>query len=143
MICIRSTIVCARNSVSSKTELSGQNVTVVPVRGSPVARSFGAGPVALIFLVLWAVDSALALAHTDYENAVLWLRSPWNAILASLLIAVASFHMNIGMRVIIEDYIHKPPTKAALLILNLFVAVLVTAAGVFSILKVALSGGAY
>ena len=50
MICIRSTIVCARNSVSSKTELSGQNVTVVPVRGSPVVRSFGAGPVALIFL---------------------------------------------------------------------------------------------
>jgi len=99
--------------------------------------------IALIFLVLWAVDSALALAHTDYESAVLWLRSPWNAILASLLIAVASFHMNIGMRVIIEDYIHKPPTKAALLILNLFVAVLVTAAGVFSILKVALSGGAY
>ena len=99
--------------------------------------------VALIFLVLWAVDSALALAHTDYESAVLWLRSPWNAILASLLIAVASFHMQLGMRVIIEDYIQRPSTKAALLILNLFVAGLVTAAGVFSILKVALSGGAY
>jgi succinate dehydrogenase / fumarate reductase membrane anchor subunit len=99
--------------------------------------------VALIVLVLWAVDSALALAHTDYENAVLWLRSPWHAILAALLIAVASFHMQLGMRVIIEDYIHRPSTKAVLLILNLFVAGLVTAAGVFSILKVALSGGAY
>jgi succinate dehydrogenase / fumarate reductase membrane anchor subunit len=99
--------------------------------------------VALIVLVLWAVDSALALAHTDYENAVLWLRSPWHAILASLLIATASFHMQLGMRVIIEDYIHRPTTKTALLILNLFVAGLVTAAGVFSILKVALSGGAY
>ncbi len=51
MICIRSTIVCARNSVSSNTELSGQNVTVVPVRGSPVVRSFGAGAVARIFWV--------------------------------------------------------------------------------------------
>ena len=49
MICIRSTIVCARNSVSSNTAASGQNVTVVPVRGSPVVRSFGAGPVARIF----------------------------------------------------------------------------------------------
>ncbi len=49
MICIRSRIVCARNSVSSKTEPSGQKVTVVPVLGSPVVRSFGAGPVALIF----------------------------------------------------------------------------------------------
>ncbi len=44
---MRSTIVCARNSVSSKTVASGQKVTVVPVRGSPVARSLGAGPVAV------------------------------------------------------------------------------------------------
>jgi succinate dehydrogenase / fumarate reductase membrane anchor subunit len=99
--------------------------------------------VALIFLVLWAVDSALALAHADYESAVLWLRTPWHAILAALLIATASFHMQLGMRVIIEDYIQRPTTKAALLILNLFVAALVVAAGVFSILKVALSGGAF
>jgi len=99
--------------------------------------------VALIFLVLWGVDSALALAHTGYEDAARWLRSPWHAILAALLISVASFHMQLGMRVIIEDYIHRPSTKAVLLILNLFVAGLVTAAGVFSILKVALSGGAY
>ena len=46
MICIRSTIVWARNSVSSKMVPSGQKVTVVPVLGSPVLRSFGAGPVA-------------------------------------------------------------------------------------------------
>ena len=51
MICMRSTIVCARNSVSSKTEASGQKVTVVPVRGSPVVRSFGAGPTAVIFFL--------------------------------------------------------------------------------------------
>jgi len=99
--------------------------------------------VALIFLVLWGVDSALALAHSGYEEAIGWLRVPWHAILASLLIAVGCFHMQLGTRVIIEDYIHRPSTKAVLLILNLFVAGLVTAAGVFSILKVALSGGAY
>lgn len=99
--------------------------------------------VALVILVLWAVQSVLRLAHTDYENAVLWLRYPWNAILGALLIAVACFHMQLGMRVIIEDYIHKAPTKAALMILNLFVAGLVAAAGVFAILKVALGGGAY
>ncbi len=49
MICMRSTIVWARNSVSSKTEASGQKVTVVPVLGSPVLRSLGAGPVAVTF----------------------------------------------------------------------------------------------
>jgi hypothetical protein len=47
MICRRSMTVWARNSVSSKTVASGQNVTVVPVRGWPVLRSLGAGPVAV------------------------------------------------------------------------------------------------
>ena len=99
--------------------------------------------VALVFLVLWAVQSVLRLSHFDYEGAVLWLRTPLNAVFAALLIAVACFHMQIGMQVIVEDYIHRPTTKAALLILNVFVAVLVAACGVFAILKVALSGGAY
>ena len=48
MICIRSVMVWARNSVSSRIDPSGQNVTVVPVRGSPVDRSIGEGPVAAI-----------------------------------------------------------------------------------------------
>ncbi len=99
--------------------------------------------VALVLLILWAVQSALKLAHFDYENAVLWLRTPWNAVFSALLIAVACFHMQLGMRTVIEDYIHRPTTKAALLILNVFVAALIAAAGVFAILKVALSGGAY
>ena len=41
--------------------------------------------VALIFLVLWALASALTLANGDYEGAAAWLRSPINAALACLL----------------------------------------------------------
>jgi succinate dehydrogenase / fumarate reductase membrane anchor subunit len=47
------------------------------------------------------------------------------------------------MRVVIEDYIHKPATKTLLLMLNLFVCWLGAAIGIFSILKVAFGGGAY
>jgi succinate dehydrogenase / fumarate reductase membrane anchor subunit len=48
--------------------------------------------------------------------------------------------MHAGMRVVVEDYIHKTTTKAGLLLLNLFVCVLFGALAVFSVLKVALSG---
>ena len=99
--------------------------------------------IALVVLVLWGVDSILSLARADYETAVLWVRTPWNAILSALLIAVAAFHMRLGMQVIIEDYFDRPATRSTLLILNLFAAWLIGAAGVFSILKVAFSGGAY
>ena len=96
--------------------------------------------VALVPLVLWAVFGVLRLATTDYEGAVVWVSSPLNAVLLVLLAATAFWHMHAGMRVIVEDYIHKMATKTGLLLLNLFVCVLVGALAIFSILKVALGG---
>jgi len=99
--------------------------------------------VALIVLVLWGVYSALGLAQMDYAGAQAWARSPWHAIPIAFLLCAALYHGQLGMRVVIEDYIHKPMTKNALLILSLFACWLGAAIGVFSILKVAFGGGAY
>ena len=96
--------------------------------------------VALVPLVLWAVFGVITLAGTDYYGAVAWISQPVNAVLMVLLTAIAFLHMHSGMRVIVEDYIHKMPTKAGLLVANLFVCVLVGALAIFSILKVALGG---
>lgn len=96
---------------------------------------------ALVPLVLWGVFAALRLAGSGYDGAVGWMQeSPLNPVLLGLLIAVSFQHMHGGMRVIVEDYIHKPSTKVALLLLNLFVCALGGALAVFSILKVALGG---
>jgi succinate dehydrogenase / fumarate reductase membrane anchor subunit len=98
--------------------------------------------VALIFLMLWAVWSALVLAGGSYAAAFLWLRSPINAALLILTAVAAFYHMQLGMRVIVEDYIHRPATKAVLLIVNLFVCYGGAALTIVCLLKVALSGGA-
>ena len=98
--------------------------------------------VVLVPLVLWAVWGALTIARGGYSGATAWLASPLNAVLTALLLAVGFLHMHAGMRVVVEDYIEKPGTKAALLILNLFVCGLAGALAVFSILKVAFGGGA-
>ena len=97
--------------------------------------------VALAPLSLWAVVSALSLSRVGFEGAAAWLHAPLNAVLAVLLFAVSFHHMHAGLRVVIEDYIHKPSSKAGLLLLNLFVCTLGGALAVFSILKVALAGG--
>ena len=95
--------------------------------------------VALIFLVLWALASALTLANGDYETAVTWLRSPINAALACLLAFAAFWHAQLGMRTIIEDYFARPATKAVCLILNVFLCWGAGALTILSILRVALS----
>ena len=64
----------------------------------------------------------------------------WQYLGGTLLIGTAFTHMNIGMQVVIEDYIHVPATKIALLILSLFVCWSGAALGIFSILKVAFGG---
>jgi succinate dehydrogenase / fumarate reductase membrane anchor subunit len=98
---------------------------------------------ALVVLVIWGAYSALGLAQADYPNASAWLRTPWHAVGMVLLLGVALFHAALGMRVVIEDYIHRPATKTALLILNLFTCWLAAAIGIFSILKVAFGAGAF
>jgi succinate dehydrogenase / fumarate reductase membrane anchor subunit len=98
--------------------------------------------VALVPLSLWAVVSGLSLSRVGYDGAVAWLHSPLNAVLGALLFATSFHHMHGGLRVVIEDYIHTPGSKAALLLTNLFVCVLGGAIAVFCLLKVALIGGA-
>ena len=97
--------------------------------------------VALVVLVFWAVLAALNLARGGYDEAVEWLRSPVNAGLAALLAVAAFWHMQLGMRTIIEDYFARPATKAAFLVLNVFACWGGAALTLIALLKVALSGG--
>ena len=95
--------------------------------------------IGLVLLVGWAVLAAIGLARGDYDATAAWLRSPINAALASLLAIAAFWHMQLGMRTIIEDYLARPATKGTLLVLNVFVAWAGGALTVLSLLKVALS----
>ncbi|HZZ30727.1 MAG TPA: succinate dehydrogenase, hydrophobic membrane anchor protein [Phenylobacterium sp.] len=96
--------------------------------------------VALVPLVLWMVYGVIRLAAGDYGFAVHWVQEPLNATLLVLTLAISFWHMHSGMRVVVEDYIHKTLTKTTLLVLNLFVCGLAGALAIFSILKVALGG---
>jgi succinate dehydrogenase / fumarate reductase membrane anchor subunit len=98
--------------------------------------------IALVPLVVWMVYGILRLAAGDYGFAVQWAQDPLNATLTVLTLAISFWHMHAGVRVVVEDYIHKTLTKSVLLLINLFICGLAGALAVFSILKVALSSGA-
>ncbi|HZK99810.1 MAG TPA: succinate dehydrogenase, hydrophobic membrane anchor protein [Caulobacteraceae bacterium] len=98
--------------------------------------------VALLILIVWGVRAAMTLARGDYELTGAWLRAPLNLSLMCLLALAAFYHMHVGMRVIIEDYIHKTPSKFALLIGNFLLCFGGAAVTIVSLLKVALATGA-
>ena len=99
--------------------------------------------IALVPLVIWAVYSGLTLAAADYAGAAAWVHSPVNAVLVVLLIAVGFWHMHSGLRVVVEDYVDHPLARGGVLIVNLFVCALGAGLAIFSVVKVAILGGAY
>jgi succinate dehydrogenase / fumarate reductase membrane anchor subunit len=99
--------------------------------------------IALLLLVVWAMSASLQLAHGDYDSAATWLHAPVNAALACLLAFAAFWHMQLGMRTIIEDYFAKAGTKGLLLVINVFVTWAGGAVTILCILKVALTSSGY
>ncbi len=97
--------------------------------------------IALVPLSLWGVWAGLKIAPLGYEGAQAFVAHPVNAVLILLFLAVSFQHMKLGLRVIVEDYIHTPGMKISLLLLNSGVCWTAWAAASFSILKAALTGG--
>ena len=97
--------------------------------------------IALVPLVLWGIWSAITVARGGYEGAIAWITHPLNAVLLAITLVVGFWHMQVGMRVIVEDYVDRPLNRTVLLLLNLFVCVLFGALAVFAVLKVALTTG--
>jgi succinate dehydrogenase / fumarate reductase membrane anchor subunit len=122
---------------------------------TPIARAKGLGSakegvshwwaqrvtaVALVPLTLWFVVSVIDLAGADHAAVVSWLSSPLRAALAVLFLVVLFHHANLGLQVVIEDYVHHEGSKTAALLLVTFAIYLSAATAVIAVLKIAFGG---
>jgi succinate dehydrogenase / fumarate reductase, membrane anchor subunit len=98
--------------------------------------------VALVPLSIWFVVSLLTLPSLDHATVVAWMSQSWTALLLIILVLVATWHSQLGVRVVVEDYVHGTGARTVALVALLFAHVLLAGAGVFAILKVACGGAA-
>ena len=87
-------------------------------------------PLSIAFVIL-----ILGLVGKDYNTVRAALSRPFPAILILLFLGACVTHMQLGMRVIIEDYIHGHCAKTALLVANTFFSVAVGVACVYAVLR--------
>jgi succinate dehydrogenase / fumarate reductase, membrane anchor subunit len=91
--------------------------------------------IANIPLTIAAVVIVVSLIGHNQAAVAQILGSTPVAITMVLFIISITYHMRIGMQVIIEDYVHDELPKFALLILNAFFAIGVGFCSIFAILR--------
>jgi succinate dehydrogenase / fumarate reductase membrane anchor subunit len=84
--------------------------------------------VPVIVVVLMLVGSNQAFAKQTFSSLPI-------AIIMLLFIVASTWHMKIGMQVVIEDYVHNEKIKLASVIANNFFCIAVALASIYAILK--------
>jgi len=122
---------------------------------SPLARARGLGSaregaghwwaqrltaVALVPLCLWFATGLVGLVGADHAAVKAWVGMPINAALLVVLIVAVFHHAQLGLQVVIEDYVHSEGLKIAGIMIGKFAAILLGLAGVFAVLKISFGG---
>ena len=95
---------------------------------------------ALIPLTLWFVYSAMKFIGMDLFAFRAWLNEPGSVLLLSLFLIALFYHMQLGLQVVIEDYVHGEKNKIFFLIINKFAAVLFAISSLVAIIQIAYGG---
>jgi succinate dehydrogenase / fumarate reductase membrane anchor subunit len=96
--------------------------------------------IALIPLVVWFAISLVMLSGADYTVVRAWIGSPLVMMLLILTIGVGLHHGQLGMQVVIEDYVGNDGWKLALIVIVKFLAVLFGLGAIVAILRIGFGG---
>ncbi len=100
---------------------------------TPLAQARGLGPaksggtshwwaqrltsLALVPLMLWFVFAVIGQIGADHAALVAWVSQPGTVLLLVLTIISTFYHIEQGMQVVVEDYVHGEGAKVSILIL--------------------------
>ena len=93
---------------------------------------------ALVFLGIWFVWFVIGLIGSDYLTATDAVSKPWNAVLLVGFLVAMFWHAQLGLQVVLEDYIHNSLLALALQVSVKFIAVLGAIVSIFAVARIAL-----
>ena len=93
--------------------------------------------IALVPLSLWFVASLIVVVTAEHAVVIAWLHSPLVAILCCTLIVAIFYHGQLGVQVVVEDYIHTEWLKILSIVVGKLSSLLLAAACLFAVLSIA------
>ena len=94
--------------------------------------------IAMVPLGIALVEAIISPLGADHESFKSFMGNPLVAVGFLLLIFTGTYHMRLGMQVVIEDYVHTEVRKVLALLASTFFAIVIAAVAGFSVLKLAL-----
>jgi succinate dehydrogenase / fumarate reductase, membrane anchor subunit len=94
--------------------------------------------VALIPLTLWFVFSVLSMAGHPQPAIAHWISHPLVAVLLIALIVTSFHHTQLGLQVVIDDYVHQEGQRMIAVLAMKAVVVLLGLAALLAVLKLAI-----
>lgn len=92
----------------------------------------------LLLLTAWVLPLGVTLAGADYSTAMAAMSSPFNAGMAIMLAGTMFYHTQLGLQVVIEDYVHIAALEFVLLLIVRLACLVAFLTSAIAALKLAL-----
>ena len=94
--------------------------------------------IALIPLTIWFVTIIAFINEADYQQSIDLISQPFNGTLLILFIIASFWHSQLGMQVVIEDYVSQKFMRVTLLIIMKYFFIFIGILSIISILRIIL-----
>jgi len=94
----------------------------------------------ILLLTAWVLWTGVSLAGADYATARAAMAAPFNAGMAILLAGAVFYHVQLGLQVVIEDYVHVASLEFIMLVLVRFLCIAAFLVSALAALKLVTGG---
>ncbi len=94
----------------------------------------------LLYLNLWLISTIHTISTLPYNDIVMHFAQPIPATHLVLYVAAAAYHAQLGLQVVLEDYVHCRIKKITALVLIKFTACFLVGLTLLSVVKIMIRG---